>query len=256
MTSSTKSQSPLRGNMPSVHVMDDVGEPIRTSPYYPGLCGCPREKILHPILMSAEGLDPIPERRELHVRLHPALANARPSVFPQDAKDLVPLPLFGSPNSRRYPRIVSSDDRSRISNNGSKESSMYTSPLLTLLTAEIDAEITALSSSSKPTVERDRPTEMAIPIEPNFHDRNGHKQNPMMLGRTDTIDKQLSATTSRIKDMQQRRERKTANAKVSISNFKELAATVASAGVQTFKSADEAPSTRPRLRRKEARAQL
>lgn len=235
MTSSTKTRSPLRGRIPSVNSSDNFGESIRTYPYYPEVRVTRREQALHPILVSAQDLDPIPESRELHVRLHPALANAKSSAAPLDTKDMVPLPLFGAPNSRRYPRIVSTS----VSKSSSEGSSMYTSPLMTMLIAEVDSEITALSSNSKPIMKKDRPTKRDIPTRPHLHQQDKHEQNQMTLQRTDTIDKELSATSRRMKDMQQRGERKRATAKASISNFKELAATVASARIQTFKASPE-----------------
>ena len=235
MSSSTKTQLPLRGNMPSVHFADDIGDAIRTSPYYPGLRAPRTEKVLHPVLMSAQVLDPIPEHSELHVRLHPALANAKPSYSSQDAEDLIPLPLFSSPDSRPYPRVLSTT----IPSNDSKEPSMRSSPLLTMLIAEVDAEIAALSSSINPTVNRDRPAEQDIPMQPSSRDENGHEHDSIMLGRTDTIDKELSATSRWMRNIQQRVSRKRATAKLSISNFKELEATVASARIQTFKASPE-----------------
>ena len=234
MTTWIKTQSPLRGNIPSIQALEDLREPIRTSPYYPGVRAARREKVLHPVLTSAQNLDPIPESRELHVRLHPALANAQSSVLPQDKKGLVPHPLFGAPNSRRYPRVISSD-----ANIDRKESSMYTPPLMTMLIAEIDAEITALSSSSKPTVRRDHFNEQDLPILPKSHDKRRNEQDPTMLERTESIDRELSATSRRMRDMRQRGEHKKASAKVSINNFKELAATVASARIQAFLASAE-----------------
>ena len=233
---------------PEIEALSD----IRTDPYFPTVKAPQREKILHPVLMTAYVLEPL-ARPEYHIRLHPVLACADlRSRYSSDPEVHIPRPLSNSSDSRRsstsagstYRRSKGKRGSSTIGTSVADSIEHESSPIARAIMDEIDAEIAIrLSNTGQP--QRTREESEMNDWEDNSEEKpNGREaremQRPEMRGLFVPHKPDVFATqTAASNQSQLPADSQHIMARVSISNLRELTVAEANARVQAFRASSE-----------------